>query len=184
MAISTKTNLENRSKRRMGTGIHTNCSFAGGEVKTTANGNKLLELWFANPLGENQKKTIFFPSDSPKLKDGESLQDAKDREMNAFTGACFDILIAFYAPDESVVSGDTLENFSKKVLDKLRAAQTRCNVLVHYTMDYKYTEFPRYDWIEKYQEGNPSNLRVSDVHRMTKKGESKQQEEPKRGPFF
>jgi hypothetical protein len=168
--ITTKGNIDNRSKRRMAPGIHTKCSYLSGEVKETEKGNKFLELWFANPVGETQKKAIFFPTGNPSLREGENTDQAKEREMNAFTGACLDILISFFTIEEAEVSGNTIEDFAKKFLTKMKGATGFCNVIVQYTTDYKWTEFPKYGWIEKFVEGTPPNLQVSDTLRLAKKG--------------
>lgn len=169
--ISTKGNIDNRSKRRMAPGIHTKCSYVSGEVKETEKGNKFLELWFANQLGESQKKAIFFPTGSPTLRDGENTEQAKERELNAFTGACLDIILAFFPIEDAEISGNTVEDFAKKFLAKMKNATGFCNVIVQYTTDYKWTEFPKYGWIEKFNEGTPPNLQVSDTLRLSKKGE-------------
>lgn len=180
--ITTQSNAENRSKRRMGPGAHAKCVFTSGEIKETAKGTKFIEIWFANQSGETQKKAIFFPTGTPTPKEGESLVDAKARELNAFTGACFDTLIAFYDPQDSIISGDTVDSFAKKFLDKLKNAKGFCNLMVQYTTDYKYTEFPKYDWIERYQENSPVTLRISDSLRLVKKGERKEDSGSAPGP--
>lgn len=184
--ITTKGNLEGRSSRRMGPGIHPKCVFVEGSIATTANGKELLELWFQNVNKETQKKAIFFPTGNPPLKEGENLDQAKEREMNAFTGSCLDVLLGFYTTEESEISAENVKAFAKKVLDKLNAAKGKfCNLMVQYTQDYKFTEFPRFDWIEKHVEGSPSTLRINDNLRLTKKGAAAPKDAPQTGgPFF
>ena len=167
--IDNKKSVEGRKSRRMGPGTHVMCKVTDKEIKETPSGKSLLEIWFTNPRGESQKKTIWFPDSSPKPRDGESNEAAKEREINRFTGEITDILIAFFSEEEAVLSASTPLDFAKKAIAKLTSIPSGkfCNILVQYDIDYKYTEIPKYGWIQPYVEGQPATLRITEKTRLT-----------------
>jgi len=159
------TNDVNTSGRRMGVGVHMNCTFDHLELKQPKE-KKLVEFWFKNQKGEEQKQTIWYPDEEPQVREGESKEEAKEREMNRFLLSIKDIETAIGAES---ASGKDLDTFIKNVEKNFNAATGRCNVLVHYDRDYQYSEFPRRNWIEPHVEGQGHAFNLHDEYlRMSK----------------
>jgi hypothetical protein len=122
-----------------------------------------------NTFGERIKKSIFFPKDTPMIREGESTEQAKERELNDFMSQCTDILVAAkYDHEAATISAPTVQDWAVKFVEKLSKDTTPINIVVQYDTNYEYTEVPKYGWIEKYNPTTGPRLRIKDTFRMTK----------------
>lgn len=154
--------INSGKRRRMQVGVHVS-TLDRYERKETSTGKPIIEIWFLNSQGNEQKKTLWIPSDNPFVKSGMSKEAAKEREEKEFVSQTTDILKAFFPIDEQVIKGETWEAYIKKFLtklDKLVKSQQQCNVLVHYDTSYQHTEFPNYNWIRAFVEGGPHGFNL------------------------
>lgn len=133
----------NNEGRRLTVGVHT-VSLKSVETKETPNGNKYLDLLFANNDGTASKKIWYPKLDEVKPKENESIEAARQRVIDNFTG---DIYVALDALDAGEVAGKDAEDFANKAISKLRAANAaKCKIVLQYDKDDKWPEFPRYRW--------------------------------------
>ncbi len=105
----------NNEGRRLGVGVHT-VSLKSVEIKETPNKNKYLELLFANNDGTASKKIWYPKLDEVKPKENESIEAARQRVIDNFTG---DIYVALDAIDAGEVAGKDAEDFAVKAISKL-----------------------------------------------------------------
>lgn len=133
----------NNEGRRLGVGVHT-VSLKSIEIKETPNKNKYLDLLFAGNDGVASKKIWYPKLDEVKPKDNESIEAARQRVIDNFTG---DIYVALDALDAGEVAGKDAEDFAVKAISKLRAANAaKCKIVLQYDKEDKWPEFPRYRW--------------------------------------
>lgn len=157
------TNTVEKKVTRMTAGIHTNVKLVDVNTGTTPNGNKYMELTFSNPQKHIMPKTIWLPGDEPIVRDGETAETAKAREINNFVSQCFDVAQAFYPGklDLQIVSKKgTAEDFAAEFVKVIKASKAPLTVAVEYNKK-GYLDFPRYNWIESYTGDDNVTLRES-----------------------
>ena len=133
----------NNEGRRLTVGVHT-VSLKSVETKETPNGNKYLDLLFAGNDGVASKKIWYPKLDEVKPKENESIEAARQRVIDNFTG---DLYVALDAVDAGEVAGKDADDFANKAVSKLRSANAaKCKIVLQYDKDGKWPEFPRYRW--------------------------------------
>lgn len=151
----------------MTVGVHTACTLGDMDIETTKTGRMLIKVYFNNQKGQTIDKAIWIPDpDNPRIKDGEGKEEAINREEKNFVNECADLLNIFFEQDGLVgLSAPTNEAFGRKVLDKLKKAKGKCNLIVQYDLSGQYSELPKYGYIETYEEGIEPFM-PSPKHRM------------------
>lgn len=149
---------------KMGVGIHEKVRFLEPEET-----DKHIDILWEAPDGKTQKKRLFHPSDTykPTLRDGETEEDAKQREVDENIEHLRDYCYLCYAPAEvDEVSGKTYRDLAHKLLTMLKAKinDFYVNLKVIPTSDLQYTEIPRYagGYIELWREGMKPTLKFSE----------------------
>jgi hypothetical protein len=163
-----------KGKTKMSVGVHTKCTPDNAEVMTTKAGNVLFKAIFLNRKGEMMDKGIWVPNpDKPKVRDGEGKAEAAKREEDQFVDQLVDLLKPFYSAEQikKTLSHPDNERFAKIASEMFNKAKGECNLIVQYDQDYKWAEFPKWNYIEAYEEGVPA-FQPNDYHRMKKEGVS------------
>lgn len=166
-----------RKPRRMSVGIHEGCEIYDFNVKTTKNGNKLIEYWVRNKEGKvQQAPAIFFPRSEDQvranLEEGQSLLEAVKDNKNEFLDKVTDMVL-LVAPVSDLgklgtPNDDKLAEAAWKLMSEYIEKGQLVNVVNHYDRDFEYTEIPR-GGIERHVEGQPATFHVKkNKYRMTK----------------
>lgn len=169
--ISTK---QYSTTRKMPVGVHTDVTVSKAELETTKSGRQLIKVHFLNKAGQAIDRGIWVPDlSNVKAFEGESTQQAKDREIRNFVQEITNISTSVFPFESAHMEAETVESLAKMFITRVNNNEKYpVNIAVQYDSDYTYPELPkkRYGWIEKY-DGNPHNLMV-DLFRMTKENTS------------
>ena len=164
--ISTKKNVENVNSKysQFSIGVHTGVDLDSIEVATTTTGKPYLKLRFVQKEDRmGYTHMIWYPNGTAIPRSGESNAQANERELNSFLDQIVTFLMAFgYTDKESTISAENVESladiFVKKMKEKI--GKSKVNILLQEKKDSEYVEFPRYGFIEPYEEGKPSKLKA------------------------
>lgn len=176
--VTTRQSVEDKAnnKRRMTVGIHKGY-YDRSELKTVGDqGKQIIEVWFVDTIGTaEQKKTIWLPSDNPKVPEGKSLEQAIKDDQKRFSDELVDILACFFPPERQILSASSWDGIANKFIKQMDEVKGKkpVNLLVHWDYKFEYAEFPRYNWITPFVEGSPHGFDLTSQYvRMTKPGEN------------
>lgn len=159
-----------RGGKKLGVGIHGSCKFLGASLETTTTGKEVISLKFGSGL-KTTEKSIWVPDlNAVVASEGQSIEDARKKEQDRFTGQCYDFIDAFEMAD---VQAEGLGNFAKKFVEAANALKTTktCILVLQYDPQYEWARFPNYNWI--YPEGvavPPSDLEKFRMSKPAGKG--------------
>jgi hypothetical protein len=159
---------QNNSKpSRLTPGIHLGCTLTKFGVDQTVNGNQFFEYEFTKK-DENRitRRRIWFPNGKNNPRDGETQDQANEREIGEKIGTLIQVLEQFVTSEDlDSISVSSFEQACEVVSQKLAQADTESNLLnikLIYDSNGVYAEFPRYGkYVERFVEGQNSNLRFS-----------------------
>lgn len=132
--------------RRLQVGLHPNCGVNSIGVKETPNKNKYVEVVFLQKEGSATQKIWFPKLDEVKPKDGQSLEEARRKAIDNFTGSLYVLLDAL---DCGEVQADSAEQFADKAITAITQATAKgkkCGIVLQYDIKGEWPEFPRYRW--------------------------------------
>lgn len=164
--ISTKKNVDNINSKYapFTVGVHTGVDLDSIEVATTTTGKPYLKLRFIQKEDRMaHTHMIWYPSGTATPRNGESNAQANEREVNSFLDQIVTLLMAFgYTDKEATISADNVESLGDIFVTKMKQkiGKAKVNVILQEKKDSEYVEFPRYNFIEIYEEGKPSKLKA------------------------
>lgn len=163
--ISTKKNVDNINSKYapFTVGVHTGVDLDSIEVATTTTGKPYLKLRFIHKDRMAHTHMIWYPSGTATPRNGESNAQANEREVNSFLDQIVTLLMAFgYTDKEATISADNVESLGDIFVTKMKQkiGKAKVNVILQEKKDSEYVEFPRYNFIETYEEGKPSRLKA------------------------
>lgn len=131
--------------QRLSAGIHPNWGITSATVVTTDKGNKYIEV-VGNSVGGVAIQKIWYPKlEGITPKAGQTLQDAKDAAIDAFTGSVYTLLDALGV--EQDVKGKTADEFATKACAVIMASDNKkCTIVLQWDTKDEWPEFPRYRW--------------------------------------
>ena len=156
-----KTN--NRSK--LGFGIHDDCVMSAVEVGVTSSGSQYIDLIFERPAtNEWNNKRIWYPSDDAKPRDGETQEEANNRDITQRLEHIVAVMDVYLTDKESEVQATTFDEFCQKAVRALgnKFVGVPVRLKLTYDKDGIYSEFPRFPgYVERQIEGSPTRLKFS-----------------------
>jgi len=148
------------SNSKMTSGFHTNVTLTGIDVEP----GKYVDIHFKNKNGEVHNRRIWPPNpDMINPRDGESLEEAKQRDEQERLGIITDML-SIVVDDLDDFSAPTYDQYMLKAKQEIMSnvGDTTFNIKLIPTKDGKYSEFPRYGkWVTEYSENKPHGLKYS-----------------------
>jgi len=142
------------STAKLPVGIHPNCLLKTFEKGETPNGNQYIEfIWENEKLGASLNKRVWYPNmNNPMPRDGESDEQAVQRQINDAAGIFLHILETYMTSDEAAFNATSFEELIDVVIRKLtkKKADT-VPVFLKVILDNKgYSAIPRFPrWTEK-----------------------------------
>ena len=175
MKTAKETLKSNTKRTRLKPGIHTGVYLEEAKVTETANGKPFLEFMFVKKdSNEIAPKRVWFPSEKPYLREGETEEQAAQREINEALGHIVTILECYVSSDESEIVASSFAEFCDIAVQRIMASsfeELPVRLKLIYDSDGKFTAFPRFpNYIERDVVDKPVNLYFSKwelANRMT-----------------
>jgi hypothetical protein len=159
--------LKTNSKRsRIKPGIHTGVYLEDVKVTKTVNGKPFMEfIFYKKDSNEVAPKRVWFPSEKPYIREGETEDQARQREVNENLSHILTILECYVSSDEAQIEAGSFQEFCEIAKTKLLAsdyADIPVRLKLTYDADGIYTAFPKYpNYIERDIEEKPISLYFS-----------------------
>ena len=160
--------IDDSSKRaKMGMGIHSNCVLESVEIAKTKTGIDFMEFIFVKKEDNSfMNQRVWFPNGNVKPYEGETKEEALQREINSKLAHIVKILKCFVSTEKGAeINAASFEEFCAVARDKIlktKFKDTPVYLKVTYDKDGIYTEFPRFpNYIQVIKEGEPCKLKFS-----------------------
>lgn len=136
-------------------GIHTNV-----KVTKIEQGDTYIDIFFEDTLKRSTNLRVYEPSGSYPNKE-ETTEEAEKRDAMEKASIFSKLCKIFDVP--RVTSTDYFDYVEKcvKALTP-RLSKATVNLKLIYDKDFKYSRFPKYNFVEKFEEGVPVGLAYSD----------------------
>lgn len=158
--------ISTQSVSKLKPGIHDNCYLDKFEMDKTQTGSEYCDIHYKRPeSNETIYKRVWFPKpDAPYQRDGESAQEAHQRENREFLSHVVLATDAILSGSEKDINAKTLKEFvtiAEQRTSKVRDKQP-LRLKVIYDSDGIYSELPRFaNYVEAQIEGVKQKLSFS-----------------------
>jgi hypothetical protein len=146
-------------------GIHDNIYFEKFDLGKTQAGQDYVDVVYGQKDSSSYiYKRVWFPADEPRVKEGETKEEARSREANDALSHIVLVTDLLLAGKDADIEAKTFDEFVKKAEDK--TAKVRDNqplrIKVIYDSDGVYSDLPRFaNYLERQIEGVAPKLRFT-----------------------
>jgi hypothetical protein len=159
--------IEDSTKRsKMGVGIHSNCNLESIEIaKTKANVDYMEFIFVKKEDNTFMNQRIWFPNPNPKPFDGETPEQALEREIKSKLSHVVKILKTFVSEKDAEINANSFGEFcsiAKARIEKTNFKNQPVYLKVIYDKDGVFTQFPTFpNYIQKQVEGQECRIKMS-----------------------
>ena len=150
---------------KFGAGIQENAELTEVTLGETQSGKKFLDFIFTRKeTQEFHNKRVWYPGDTPRVRDGETEAQAAQREVNEALEHIISIVETYLPSDKAAIMANNFEDFCKKAQKKLKGhfEGKKVRVKILYDQNGVYTQFAKFPpYVELQLEGQRSRLKIS-----------------------